>query len=56
MVFSGLMAESMALGSPNLGQGSTWMMSWSTLKIKVIGQKPRSPPQVHSNSALAPNE
>ncbi len=39
--FSGLTAEPMGLGSPNLGQGSTLMMPGSTLKIKVIGQRSR---------------
>ncbi len=27
---------------PRLGQGSTWMMSGTTLKIKLIGQRSRS--------------
>ena len=31
----------MVLGSPNLCQGSTWMMSGPTLKIKVIEQRSR---------------
>ena len=39
---SSLGAKPIVLRSPNLGQGSTWMMSGSTLKIKVIGQRSRS--------------
>ncbi len=39
---SGLGAKPIVLRSFNLGQGSTWMMSGSTLKIKVIGQRSRS--------------
>ncbi len=40
--FSAITAKLMVLGPPNLGQGSTLMMSWLTLKIKVIGQMSRS--------------
>ncbi len=37
-----LIAKPKVAGSPNSGQGSTWIMSGSTLKIKVIGQRSRS--------------
>ena len=37
--FSTLIAELLDPGSLNLGLGSTLMMSGSTLKIKVIGQR-----------------
>ncbi len=40
--FSAVKAKPMILGPRNSVQGYTWMMSGSTLNIKVIGQRSRS--------------
>ena len=42
----------MDLGSPNMVRAWTWMTPTSTLKVRAIGQKSRSPGQKNITSVL----